>query len=93
MIGSPDCSTLITGNFGCRFWAFWIQNLTNFILDYTLSPELQSLTHKLNTHIAHKADGYWCWAYPEETLDHWHTHEDGFSSRVPIDQKPQAHHA
>lgn len=38
-------------------------------------------------------DGYWCWAYPEESLDHWHSYEGGFSSRVPIAMKPQIHHA
>jgi len=34
-------------------------------------------------------DGYWCWAYPEEELEHWHSYEGGFSSRVPITLKPQ----
>ena len=34
-------------------------------------------------------DGYWCWAYPEEVLDHWHSYEDGFGSRVPIVMKPE----
>lgn len=38
-------------------------------------------------------DGYWCWAYPEETLDHWHSYEGGFSSRVPIGMKPETWHA
>ena len=33
-------------------------------------------------------DGYWCWAYPEEALDHWHSYEGGFSSRVPVVLKP-----
>ncbi|MEI6592965.1 MAG: DUF2203 domain-containing protein [Holophagaceae bacterium] len=33
-------------------------------------------------------DGYWCWAYPETTLDHWHSYEGGFRSRMPIDQRP-----
>ncbi len=33
-------------------------------------------------------DGYWCWAHPEEALDHWHTYEGGFRSRVPADQRP-----
>ncbi|WP_257312184.1 DUF2203 domain-containing protein [Geothrix fuzhouensis] len=33
-------------------------------------------------------DGYWCWAYPEESLDHWHSYEGGFRSRVPADQRP-----
>ena len=33
-------------------------------------------------------DGYWCWAYPEELLAHWHSYEGGFRSRVPADQRP-----
>ena len=33
-------------------------------------------------------DGYWCWAYPEEALDHWHSYEGGFGSRVPANQRP-----
>lgn len=33
-------------------------------------------------------DGYWCWAYPEESLGHWHSYEGGFRSRVPADQRP-----
>ncbi len=33
-------------------------------------------------------DGYWCWAYPEETLGHWHSYEGGFRTRVPVDQRP-----
>ena len=33
-------------------------------------------------------DGYWCWAYPEEGLNHWHSYEGGFRSRVPADQRP-----
>ncbi|MFN7956983.1 MAG: DUF2203 domain-containing protein [Holophagaceae bacterium] len=33
-------------------------------------------------------DGYWCWAYPEADLDHWHSYEGGFRSRVPADQRP-----
>jgi hypothetical protein len=33
-------------------------------------------------------DGYWCWAHPEEALDHWHSYEGGFSSRMPADQRP-----
>lgn len=34
-------------------------------------------------------DGYWCWAYPEEMLEHWHSYEGGFSSRMPIALKPE----
>jgi hypothetical protein len=33
-------------------------------------------------------DGYWCWAHPEEALDHWHSYEGGFNARVPADQRP-----
>ena len=33
-------------------------------------------------------DGYWCWAHPEEALDHWHSYEGGFRARVPADQRP-----
>ena len=28
-------------------------------------------------------DGYWCWAYPEEELGHWHSYEAGFGGRMP----------
>jgi len=37
-------------------------------------------------------DGYWCWAFPEEDLDHWHDYEGGFSSRIPVAHKPEAGH-
>lgn len=37
-------------------------------------------------------DGYWCWAYPEDELDHWHSYEGGFRSRVPIAQRPVSTH-
>jgi hypothetical protein len=33
-------------------------------------------------------DGYWCWAYPEEALDHWHSYEGGFGSRLPVALRP-----
>jgi len=33
-------------------------------------------------------DGYWCWAYPEEELGHWHSYEAGFGGRMPIELKP-----
>jgi hypothetical protein len=29
-------------------------------------------------------DGYWCWRWPEETLDYYHGYEEGFSGRVRI---------
>ena len=33
-------------------------------------------------------DGYWCWAWPETELDHWHSYEGGFRSRVPAAERP-----
>lgn len=38
-------------------------------------------------------DGFWCWAYPEEDLSHWHSYEDGFGARVPIEMKPEPRRA
>jgi hypothetical protein len=29
-------------------------------------------------------DGYYCWKYPEETISFFHSYEDGFAGRVPI---------
>ncbi len=29
-------------------------------------------------------DGYYCWRYPEESLAHFHSYEEGFAGRVPI---------
>ncbi|MFN7960471.1 MAG: DUF2203 family protein [Thermoanaerobaculia bacterium] len=29
-------------------------------------------------------DGYYCWRYPEESLAHFHSYEDGFAARMPI---------
>jgi hypothetical protein len=29
-------------------------------------------------------DGYYCWRYPEETIGHFHSYEDGFAGRMPI---------
>lgn len=28
--------------------------------------------------------GYYCWAYPEDELDHFHSYDQGFQSRVRI---------
>ena len=33
-------------------------------------------------------DGYWCWAWPETDLNHWHSYEGGFRSRVPAAERP-----
>jgi hypothetical protein len=29
-------------------------------------------------------DGYYCWKYPEESLAFFHSYEEGFSGRMPI---------
>ncbi|HTQ81404.1 MAG TPA: DUF2203 family protein [Thermoanaerobaculia bacterium] len=29
-------------------------------------------------------DGYYCWCFPETSLGFFHTYEDGFAGRVPI---------
>jgi hypothetical protein len=29
-------------------------------------------------------DGCYCWQFPEETLAHFHTYEEGFAGRMPI---------
>jgi hypothetical protein len=35
-------------------------------------------------------DGYWCWSYPEEDLEHWHSYEGGFGARVAVERKPDS---
>jgi hypothetical protein len=32
-------------------------------------------------------DGYYCWKYPESEIKYWHGYNDGFSGRIPIDQR------
>ncbi|HVT59116.1 MAG TPA: DUF2203 family protein [Thermoanaerobaculia bacterium] len=29
-------------------------------------------------------DGYYCWKFPEESISFFHTYEDGFGGRLPI---------
>jgi hypothetical protein len=29
-------------------------------------------------------DGYYCWRFPEEAISFFHTYEDGFAGRIPI---------
>ncbi len=29
-------------------------------------------------------DGYYCWRYPEQSICYFHSYEDGFAGRVPI---------
>jgi len=28
--------------------------------------------------------GYYCWKYPEPSLDHFHSYEEGFAGRLPL---------
>ena len=28
--------------------------------------------------------GYYCWKYPEKDLGHFHSYEEGFAGRVPL---------
>ncbi len=29
-------------------------------------------------------DGYYCWRYPEDSIAYFHSYEDGFQGRIPI---------
>jgi hypothetical protein len=29
-------------------------------------------------------DGYYCWKFPEESISYFHTYEEGFGGRVPV---------
>lgn len=29
-------------------------------------------------------DGYYCWRFPEEAISFFHTYEEGFAGRIPI---------
>jgi len=29
-------------------------------------------------------DGYYCWKFPEESISFFHTYEEGFGGRVPV---------
>lgn len=33
--------------------------------------------------------GYLCWAYPEEKVEHFHHYDDGFKNREPIEELPR----
>ncbi len=35
-------------------------------------------------------DGYYCWAYPEEELNQWHSYDGGFGTRVPLELRDRA---
>lgn len=30
-------------------------------------------------------EGYYCWKYPENEINHWHGYQDGFSGRIIIE--------
>lgn len=30
-------------------------------------------------------DGYFCWKYPETEIAFWHSYEDGFTKRIPVE--------
>lgn len=34
-------------------------------------------------------DGYFCWKHPESDLAYWHSYEDGFTGRRPVEQRGQ----
>lgn len=29
-------------------------------------------------------DGYYCWRFPEQAIAHFHTYEEGFAGRIPL---------
>jgi hypothetical protein len=29
-------------------------------------------------------DGYYCWRFPEPAISHFHTYEEGFAGRIPL---------
>lgn len=29
-------------------------------------------------------DGYYCWRFPEEAISYFHTYDEGFAGRIPI---------
>lgn len=33
-------------------------------------------------------NGYFCWKYPEPDILYWHAYTDGFSGRIPVDERP-----
>ncbi|QDK39501.1 DUF2203 domain-containing protein [Bdellovibrio sp. NC01] len=30
-------------------------------------------------------EGYYCWKYPENEINHWHGYQDGFSGRIVLE--------
>lgn len=33
-------------------------------------------------------DGYFCWKHPEADLAYWHSYDDGFTGRKPVENRP-----
>ena len=36
------------------------------------------------------SDGYFCWKYPERTIQYWHHYKDGFSKRKSVESPSQS---
>ena len=34
-------------------------------------------------------DGYFCWKFPERTIEYWHRYTDGFSKRIRVGERNQ----
>jgi len=32
-------------------------------------------------------DGYFCWKYPERSIEFWHRHSDGYSKRIHVSER------
>lgn len=32
-------------------------------------------------------DGYFCWKYPERTIEFWHDYNDGYTKRIPVNKR------
>lgn len=32
-------------------------------------------------------DGYFCWKFPERTIEYWHDYSDGYTKRVSVDDR------
>jgi hypothetical protein len=36
-------------------------------------------------------DGYYCWKFPEPDVAYWHSYQCGFTGRIPLIEKNNAH--
>ena len=34
-------------------------------------------------------DGYFCWKFPERTIEYWHSYDDGFTKRLHVRERAQ----